>query len=85
MQGVHRRGGCREEELGPQSCFPLSVPEKRGGAGLWSPSPGAQLDTCLSEFTLESWAVLRAQSPPEVWVRRGTLGRGKRPAWAARS
>ena len=54
VQGVHRRGGYREEELRPQSCFPVSVPEERGGAGLWSPSPGAQLDTCLPEFTPES-------------------------------
>lgn len=59
-----------------------------GGARGWGalePQSRVQLDTCPPELTLESWAVLRSRGPPEVWVGIGTLGRGKRPALAARS
>ena len=55
------------------------------GWGALEPQSRVQLNTCPPEFTLESWAVLRSWGPPEVWVRIGTLGRGKRPARAARS
>ena len=57
-----------------------------GGARGWGAlelQSRVQLDTRPPEFTPESSAVLRSWGPPEVWVGRGTLGRGKRPARAA--
>ena len=56
-----------------------------GVRGSGAPVPGPSSTPACPSSHRSPWAVLRAQSPPEVWVRRGMLGRGKRPAWAARS